>query len=90
VEAIALVEVLVDHRGLREHEGVLFQDGHASERVLLVDPFRAIVEVDLDRLVLDALLGEHDPDACAVGTAVRVVERDHRSILASSPSMSAI
>src|SRR5207247_5831079 len=43
-----------------------------------------------DGLVLDALLGEHDPHACAVRAAVRVVERDHLSILASRPMSSAI
>ena len=47
---VALLEVLVDHRRLGEDERVLLQDRHASEGVLLVDPRRTVVEVDLDRL----------------------------------------
>src|SRR5262249_25727360 len=80
---IALLEVLVDHGRLRQDEGVLFENRHTSERVLLVDPRRPVVQVDLDRLVLDPLLRERDSNARAVRTPVGVVERDHRSILAS-------
>jgi len=87
---IAVVEVLVDHRGLGEHERVLLEDRHAAERVLLVDPRRPVVEVDLYRFVLDSLFRERDPDARAVRATIGVVERDHRSILASRPSTSAI
>src|SRR5262249_1867980 len=64
--------------------------GDAPERVLLVDPRRPVVEVDLHGLVLDPLLGERDPHARAVRTAIGVVERDHRSILASRFITSAI
>ena len=55
---------------------VLLDHRHASGRVLLVDPRRPVVEVDLDGLELDALLREGDADARAVRTARRVVERE--------------
>ena len=81
---ITVVEVLVDHGRLGKDEGVLFQNRNPSERVLLVDPCRAVVQINLDRLVLDSLLGEGDPDTRAIRAASSVVEGDHRSILASA------
>ena len=51
--------------------------GHASGRVLLVEPGGPVGEVDLHGLELDPLLGEDDPDPRDIGTARGVVERDH-------------
>src|SRR5579872_982663 len=83
---IALLEVLHDHRRLRERPAVLLDDGNAPGRVLLVDPPWPIVEVDLDRLEFDVLLGEDDAHARAVRTARRVVQRQHQA----TPSTDAI
>ena len=74
---IALLEVLVDDHRLGQDELVLFEHRHLAQRVLLVDPRGPVAQVDHDRLVVDALLGEDDPDPCAVRAAVGVVERDH-------------
>src|ERR1051326_2647285 len=52
----------------------VLEDGDLAERVLLVQPSGPVGEVDLDVLVLDALLGEHDPDARAEGAPIGVVE----------------
>ena len=74
---VPLLEVLHDQVRLGEHEGVLLEHGDAAGRVLLVDPTWPVGEVDLDGLVRDALLREHDPHARAVRAARGVVERDH-------------
>src|SRR5262249_40259284 len=87
---ITLLEVLVDDGRLREQERILLEHRNAPLPILLVDPGRPFVEVDLYDLVLDALLGERDAHARAVRAAAGVVEGDHRSILASSPSTSEI
>src|SRR4029077_9341236 len=79
-------EVLHDHGRLRKRPAVLFDDRHAAGRVLSVDPGRPVVEIDLDRLELDALLAEDDPHPRAIGAARRVVQRDH----ASTPMIPAI
>jgi gamma-glutamyltranspeptidase/glutathione hydrolase len=74
----ALLQVLHDCSRLREHEAlVLLEHGHATGRVLAVDPARAVVEVDLDRLVRHPLFGEEYPHTCAVRAAGRIVERQH-------------
>src|SRR5207302_11222327 len=70
---VALLEVLHDHRGLRQEPRVLLHDRDAPRAVLLVDPRRAVREVDLDRLELDVLLREDDAHAGAVGTTCGVV-----------------
>jgi hypothetical protein len=75
---MALLEVLADDDGLREDQVALLQHRHARRRrVQLVEPRRALREVDLDRLVGDALLGEDDPHAGAVGAPGCVVEDGH-------------
>src|SRR4029077_17015917 len=50
----------------------------ASRDVQLVDPRRAVRQVDLDRLVVDSLLGEDDARASAV-PAPRGVDQPHSS-----------
>ena len=75
---VALLEELHDHRRLRQRRAVVLLDHRdTSGRVLLVEPGGPVGEVDLDGLVLDALLGEDDPDPRDIGTACGVVERDH-------------
>jgi hypothetical protein len=76
---IPVLEELHDHRGLRQQPPVLLQHGYAACRVLLVDPRGTIGEVDLDRLVLDRFVGEHDAHARAVRAARSVVEREHQT-----------
>jgi hypothetical protein len=41
-------------------------------RVLVVEPARTVIEIDLDRLVVDSFLGEEDANARTVGTAARI------------------
>ena len=48
--------------------------GTLAARVQVVDPRRPVAQVDLDRLVVEALLGEDDPDAGAVRARGRVVQ----------------
>jgi len=79
----ALLEVLHDHRGLRQAEPVALEHGHLAERVLLVDPLGSVGEVDRDRLDWHALLREDDADAGAVRTAGCVVEAEHAAIVAA-------
>src|SRR5262249_21851959 len=80
----ALLQVLHDHARLRQYEPlILLVDRHTAERVLLVEPGGAVVEVDLDRVVAEALLGEDDPDAGRVRAALGRVEREHGGNLAS-------
>ena len=74
---VPLLEVLHDHRRLRQEPAVLLDDRNAAGLVLLVDPGGAFAQVDLDRLVLELLLDEHDADAGAVRAAGGVVERQH-------------
>src|SRR4029077_6353530 len=75
---IALLEELHDHRGLRQRAPPVFlDDGHASGRVLLVEPVRPVGEVDLHHVVVDSLLGEDDPDPRDIWAARGVIERDH-------------
>ena len=69
---IALLEVLVDHGGLRQHPAIRLEDGHLADRIELVQPGRAVGKVDHDRLVVDALLGERDPNTRAVRAPWRV------------------
>src|SRR6266540_566250 len=83
---VALLEVLHDHGRLRQHEGVLLEHRHPAGRILLVQPSGPVRKIDRDRLVGNALLREDDPNACAVGAARSVVERDH----GCSPRTSAI
>src|SRR5579875_374570 len=59
---------------------------HPSSRVLLVQPGGPVLEVDLDHLHLDPLLGQNDADAGAVGAASGVVERDHGSTPSTAAS----
>ena len=76
---IPVFEELHDHRGLRQQPAVLLEHRYAPRRILLVDPRGTIAEVDLDRLVLDILLGEHDAHTRAVRAARSVVEREHQT-----------
>ncbi len=71
---IALLEVRHDHLRLRQDEakpssstGTRPRGGFSS-----IDPARAVTQVDLDRLVVDALLGERDPRTRAVRAASSV------------------
>ena len=63
---MALLEVLHDYARLRQDDAALLQDRDPADRVLLVEPVGAVLQVDLDRLVGDLLLGEEDPNAGAV------------------------
>src|SRR5204863_2114486 len=84
----ALLEVLHDHLGLGKDEAaLLLVDGHAAERVLLVEPGGPVVEVDLDRVVVEALLGEDDPRAGRVGAAFGGVERRHAVSLSAAGTL---
>ncbi len=82
---MALLEVLHDHARLGQDEAVVLQDRDLSDRVLLVEPVGAVLEVDLDCLVRDRLLREENPNAGAVGAARRVVEREHAAMLFATP-----
>src|SRR6266511_1447925 len=74
----ALLEVLHDHLGLGQEEAaLLFVDRHPAQRVLLVEPGWPVVEVDLDSVVVEALLGEDDPRPRGVRAALGGVERGH-------------
>jgi hypothetical protein len=79
---IELVEELHDHLGLRQ---TIEHRNAAVRRVQFTQPLRAVGEVDLDDVVVDALLRERDPDACAV-RAAQCVDELH----ASSPISAAI
>jgi hypothetical protein len=81
---VALVEVLHDRERLGEGEAVL-EHGHPPRRVELREPRRTVGEVDLDRLVGQALLPEDEPDAGAEGAGGGVVE-----LHGSTPIISAI
>ena len=83
---VPLLEVLHDHRRLRQDERVFLEHRHLAGRILLVQPRGPVREVDLHRLVGEAFLREHDPHARAERAARGVVQRDH----ASSPRTSAI
>ena len=48
---VPLLEVLVDHGRLRQHPAVLLEHRNPPDRVQLVEPGRAVLEVDHDRLV---------------------------------------
>ena len=45
---IALLEVFHDHARLRQDEVPLLEHGHLPDRVLLVEPGGAVLELDLD------------------------------------------
>ena len=72
---VELLEELHDHLGLRQP---VENRDTAVGRVQLEQPLRTVAEVDLDRLVLDALLGESDPNTRAV-RAPRRVDQLHPS-----------
>ena len=75
---VALLEELVDHHRLRQRPAVALEHRHPADGVQLVEPGGPVLEVDHDRLVRDALLGEGDPHAGAVRAARSVDQLQHQ------------
>ena len=86
---IALLEVLHDHRGLGQEPARPPRPRARGRSRSSRRSRRAGREVDLDRLVLDVLLGEHDAHARAVRAARCVVEREHHGLHVPSARRSA-
>ena len=86
---VPLLEELVDHGRLGQGPAVLLQDRHTTRGIQLVQPGRPILQIDHDRIVGHALLGQHDPHPGAVRTAWGVDEPQHQRPILTAPSSAA-